>query len=159
MRILALDQSSVTTGYSIFDDGQLIDYGKFKLTDEHVGQRLVKYKKKIAELIEKYDVDEVAFEDIQMQNQINNVYTFKVLAEIYGVTEEYLSEQGHSYQVISSNTWKSELGIKGKKRDEQKRNCQEYVLQHYGQKVTQDEADAIAIGIVASKKYTVFDWS
>lgn len=157
MKILALDQSSQVSGFAVFDNGQLIDSGTFTLLGTNIGKRLVKYKKKIAELIEKYDIEEVAFEDIQMQ--AGNVHTFKVLAEIYGVTEEYLSEQGHSYQVISSNTWKSELGIKGKKRDEQKRNCQEYVLQHYGQKVTQDEADAIAIGIVASKKYTIFDWS
>ena len=156
MRILALDQSSHTSGYSIFENGQLIDYGKFILNDDTTGKRLVKYKQKIAELIEKNDIDEVAFEDIQMQG--GNVSTFKVLAEIFGVTEEFLTSQGHSYQIISSNTWKSQLNIKGRKREEQKKNCQDYVLQHFGKKVTQDEADAIAIGIVASKKYTDFNW-
>lgn len=151
MRLLALDQASRITGYSIFDDKELISYGKFELIDEDLGKRLVKYRKKIEELIEKYDIEEVAFEDIQMQSQINNVQTFKVLAEIFGVTQEYLAEQGHSYQIISSNTWKSQLNIKGKKREEQKRNAQAYVLETYGIKATQDEADAICIGACVTK--------
>jgi hypothetical protein len=32
-----------------------------------------------------------------MQNQINNVQTFKVLAEIFGVTQEYLAEHKYGY--------------------------------------------------------------
>ena len=97
-----------------------------------------------------------------MQNQINNVQTFKVLAEIFGVTQEYLVEQGHSYYVVSSNTWKSQLGIKGRTRPEQKKNAQSYVLEHYGKKVSQDEADSICIGacvvLQQNKKKADFNW-
>lgn len=50
------------------------------------------------------------------------------------------------YQVVSSQTWKSKLKIKGDKRAEQKRNCQAWVLETYNIKCTQDEADAIALG-------------
>ena len=157
MKILALDQSSQTSGFAIFDNGQLIDSGTFTLLDQHIGKRLVKYKQKIAELIEKYDIEEVAFEDIQMQG--GNVHTFKILAEIYGVTEEYLTEQKHSYQVIGVSSWRSSLGIKGRARTEQKKNAQLYVQEHYNKKVSTDEADAICIGACASKKYEVFDWS
>lgn len=42
--------------------------------------------------------------------------------------------------------WKSILGIKGKARAEQKRNAQQYVLNIYGVKATQDESDAVCIG-------------
>ena len=96
-----------------------------------------------------------------MQSQINNVQTFKILAEIFGVTQEYLAEQGHSYQIVSSNTWKSQLKIKGTKRDEQKRNAQAYVLENYGIKVTQDEADAICIGtcVIKNRKKPDLNWS
>ena len=97
-----------------------------------------------------------------MQNQINNVQTFKVLAEIFGVTQEYLVEQGHSYHVVSSNTWKSQLGIKGRTRAEQKKNAQAYVLEHYGLKVSQDAADATCIGacvvLQENKKKADFNW-
>jgi Asp/Glu/hydantoin racemase len=68
------------------------------------------------------------------------------LAEVFGVTHEYMVEQGHSYHVVSSNTWKSKLGIKGRTRIDQKKNAQEFVLKTYNKKVSQDEADAICIG-------------
>lgn len=160
MRLLALDQASRVTGYAVFDDNELVDSGTFTLTSDDIGKRLVAYRKKIEQLIEKYDVDTVAFEDIQMQNQINNVQTFKILAEIFGVTQEYLAEQGHSYKIVSSSTWKSKLDIKGKKREEQKKNAQQYVLEHYNKKVSQDEADSICIGAsVILENNSAFDWS
>lgn len=162
MRLLALDQASRTTGWAIFDDEELIDSGTFTLKSDDIGERLVDYKKHVEKLICDNDIEEVAFEDIQMQNQINNVQTFKVLAEIFGVTQEYLVEQGHSYHVVSSNTWKSQLNIKGKQRAEQKKNAQVYVLEHYNKKVSQDESDAICIGscvILQNKnKKTDFNW-
>ncbi len=97
-----------------------------------------------------------------MQSQVNNVQTFKVLAEIFGVTQEYLAEHKYGYQVVSSNTWKSKLGIKGRTRPEQKKNAQIYVLEHFNKKVSQDESDAICIGasIVKEqeKKKNDFNW-
>ena len=162
MKLLALDQASRTTGWAIFDDEELIDSGTFTLKSDDIGERLVDYKKHVEKLICDNDIEEVAFEDIQMQNQINNVQTFKILAEIFGVTQEYLVEQGHSYHVVSSNTWKSQLNIKGKQRAEQKKNAQIYVLEHYNKKVSQDESDAICIGscvILQNKnKKTDFNW-
>lgn len=163
MKLLALDQSSRCSGWAIFDDEELIDSGTFTLKSDDIGERLVDYKKHVEKLICDNDIEEVAFEDIQMQNQINNVQTFKVLAEIFGVTQEYLVEQGHSYHVVSSNTWKSQLNIKGKQRAEQKKNAQAYVLEHYNKKVSQDESDAICIGTCVvlqnKKKKADFNWS
>ena len=162
MKLLALDQSSRCSGWAIFDDEELIDSGTFTLKSDDIGERLVDYKKHVEKLICDNDIEEVAFEDIQMQNQINNVQTFKVLAEIFGVTQEYLVEQGHSYHVVSSNTWKSQLNIKGKQRAEQKKNAQAYVLEHYNKKVSQDESDAICIGsyvvLQNKKKKADFNW-
>lgn len=163
MKLLALDQSSRCNGWAIFDNEELIDSGTFTLKSDDIGERLVDYKKHVEKLICDNDIEEVAFEDIQMQNQINNVQTFKVLAEIFGVTQEYLVEQGHSYHIVSSNTWKSQLNIKGKQRAEQKKNAQAYVLEHYNKKVSQDESDAICIGsciVLQNKnKKAAFDWS
>lgn len=154
MKLLALDQASRTTGYAVFDNSELITSGTFTLKADDVGERLVEYRKHIEQLIADNDIDEVAFEDIQMQSQVNNVQTFKVLAEVFGVTHEYLESQGHSYHIVSSNTWKSKLNIKGRTRPEQKKNAQEYVANTFNKKVSQDEADAICIGasIIKDKK-------
>ena len=146
MRLLALDQSSHITGFAVFEDGKLIAHDKFNLLSDDIGERLWQYRQHLIQLIDKYKIDEIAFEDIQMQTQINNVATYKILAEIFGITQEFCVEFKIPYQVVSSNTWKSKLNIKGKQRAEQKRNAQAWVQDTYGLKVTQDEADACCIG-------------
>lgn len=161
--LLALDQSSQTSGYSVFSDGKLTDYGKFTFTDSDVGARLTKIRNKVIELIAQYDISEVAFEDIQLQNTVgNNVVTFKTLAEVYGVIHQLLDEKKIPYQIVPSVTWKSTLGIKGKNRQEQKKNAQLWVISTYNEKPTQDECDAICIGehiIRQSNQNAGFDWS
>ena len=151
--ILALDQSSKITGYSVFKNGTLQTYGKFTFEDADLGERLCKIKNKVIELINEYDIEELIFEDIQLQSNIQqNVQTFKILAEVYGLIEHTASELKIPHRSYLASHWKSQLGIKGKDRVEQKRNAQAYVLEKYGVKCTQDEADAICIGDCAVKK-------
>lgn len=165
--LLAIDQASVTSGYAVFRDGNLVDYGKFTFNDDVIAERLVKIRAKVLELIAEHDIDEVAFEDIQMQGNVaNNVQTFKVLSEVFGVISEVLQEKKMKYTVVMSGTWKSTLGIKGRTRPEQKRNAQEYVLQTYNIKAIQDVCDAICIGAHVLKRPGVgttvtdgFDWA
>lgn len=151
--ILALDQASKTSGYSVFKDGKLHTYGKFTFEDADLGERLCKIKNKILELINEYDIDELIFEDIQLQNNVTqNVQTFKILAEVYGLIDQMASELKIPHRSYLASSWKSQLGIKGKDRAEQKRNAQKYVMSTYSVKCTQDEADAICIGDCAVKR-------
>ena len=147
-KLLALDQASIVTGWSVFNDEQLVEYGLIKLNkDDELGKRLVVFRHSLIDLINKYEINEIAFEDIQMQTSIgNNVQTFKVLANIYGIVLELAEELHIPYHIVPSSSWKSTLGIKGKKRSEQKQNAQMYVEQVYHIKVTQDESDSICIG-------------
>jgi hypothetical protein len=62
-KLLALDQSSQVTGYTVLDNGKIIVVSHFECTGD-LGDRLVKFRKKIINLIEEYDIDEVVFEDI-----------------------------------------------------------------------------------------------
>ena len=64
-------------------------------------------------------------------NVTNNVQTFKVLSEVFGVILETVRELNIDYDIVPSVTWKSTLGIKGRTRPEQKRNAQQYVLDTY----------------------------
>ena len=147
--ILAFDQSSKTTGWAVFKDGKLHDYGKFTFEDESVGIRLKKIRLKVEELVDIYFPDKVIFEDIQEQN---NILTFKVLAQVQGVMMELFSFLNIPYTSIMAVTWKSILGIRGKARAEQKRNAQKYVINTYNVKATQDESDAICIGAAYLKQ-------
>lgn len=147
MKLLALDQASRISGYAIFDGEKLVDFGKIELEDEEIGPRLVVLRNQILKLIQDNDIEVVAFEDIQMQTSIgSNVQTFKVLANVYGIILELLEEIKMKYYIVPSVKWKSTLNIKGKKRPEQKQNAQNYVVETYDVKPTQDECDAICIG-------------
>lgn len=165
-KILALDQASRTTGWAVFDDNTLLEYGKFTVSEDDIGERLYSIKDHVQKLISKYKINEIVFEDIQLQNNvINNVQTFKVLAEVFGILEELFTELKIPHSAVLASSWKSTLGIKGKTRPEQKKNAQLYVEQTYKAKATQDESDAICIGshYLAKKLKPVsdvgFDWS
>lgn len=152
-RLLALDQASKCTGWAIFEDGELKSYGKISLDDPNTDIRLVQLRQSIQTLVANYNIDEVIFEDIQQQNNVaNNVQTFKVLAEVYGVVSELLQEIQIPHSTVLAASWKSTLGIKGRTRAEQKKNAQLYVEQNYGIHVIQDIADAVCIGTHHIKK-------
>ena len=144
--VLALDQASRTSGWAVFQDGQLFASGTFTYDDDDFSLRLVKIRNKVITLTEQYHINKILLEDIQLQGQTNNVDTYRKLAEVLGVLEELSREKGIPHEIIHSQTWKSTLGIKGRDRATQKRNAQAYFVANYGKKVTQDESDAICIG-------------
>lgn len=170
MKILALDQASRTTGYAIFEDGKLINYGKFTFEDSDFGLRLQKIRNKVKSLIENNSIDELIFEDIQYQkkvsghyNEVNNVDTFKKLAEVLGIVYELATEMDVPTHAVLAVTWRSELKIPGVERTDAKKNTQKWVDTTFNVKPTQDECDAIGIGeyywrAIANKPQP-FDWS
>lgn len=159
MRILALDQSSKVSGYCVFEFDELVTYGKITCTDPIVGARLNKIRNKVQDLIEEYNIDEVIFEDIQLQKNVaNNVVTYKVLSEVFGVITELLEELKIPYSTVLAGTWKSALGIKGRTRAEQKKAAAEFVKQQFDITPTQDEADSICIGMYRLKTLSN-DWT
>ena len=161
MKLLALDQATRVTGYAVFNDGVPVVIGHFDTKSDDFGERLVEIRQMVIQLIEKYNIDTVAFEDIQLQNNVvQNVKTFKMLAEVFGVILELLQERKISYYVIAPNVWKATFKIAGRGRAEEKKASQAYIVENYGIKCTQDEADAACIGLhVLKSQETSFDWA
>lgn len=161
MRLLALDQASNISGYAIFEDGKLLKYDKINLTGYDLADKLILLRKQIANLIQEWNIEEVIMEDIQLQGNVtNNVKTFKVLAEVFGVIYELVNEINIKNSAVLASEWKSTLKIKGRDRTAQKRAAQQYVIDNYNIKPTQDECDAICIGAhYYLKNKQEFDWS
>ena len=84
MYYFSLDQSSSITGFSVWKDSELLEYGKVKLEGEFL-DRVICVKNFMLDKIEeikKLDNDvviEVVLEEIQLQQ---NVATFKKLAQL-----------------------------------------------------------------------------
>lgn len=84
-----------------------------------MAKRLKKIKENVIELIDKFCVEKILLEDIQLQNTVqNNVATYKALAEVIGVLTELAAERNLPYELIYASSWKSALGIKGRNRTE-----------------------------------------
>ena len=161
MKLLALDQATRTTGYAVFNDGIPVVIGHFTITKDDFADRLVEIRNTVIKLIEEYNIDTVAFEDIQLQNNVvQNVKTFKMLAEVFGVILELLQERKMKYYVVAPNVWKATFKIAGRGREVEKKLAQKFVLDEYGIKCTQDEADAVCIGIHITKtEKENYDWA
>ena len=136
----------------------------FDAKGQELGDRLEWIRNKVISLIKEYDIDEVAFEDIQLQD-INGsreagIKTFKMLAEVFGVIHELLTEMKMDYIIIPPIVWKASFKIAGKGRAREKKMAQEYVFKTYGINCTEDEADATCIGAhVILKQNSEFDWA
>ena len=162
--LLALDQSSYTTGYSVFKDGQPVAISHFTAQGDDLGKRLEQIKTNIIELIAKYDIDEVVFEDIQLQDMAGGkevgIKTFKILAEVFGVVHELLTEMEMDYTIVPPVVWKATFKIAGKGRTAEKKMAQRWVIDNYGLRCTEDEADAACLGTHVIKNLeSNFDWA
>jgi Holliday junction resolvasome RuvABC endonuclease subunit len=142
------DQATWTTGYSVYNDLKLIDYGHFSLNkedeinaDEHY--RIYQMKQFVDNIIEKTIGEIYAIENIQFQG---NYKSYKELAELLGTLKTDFMERQLLCLLIEPSKWKGTCKIKGRKRQEQKKNSIKFVLEKFGLNVTEDEADAINIG-------------
>jgi len=148
--LLALDQSSRCTGYSVWKDGVLIDFGHFETTANDIGDRLDEFLQKLHRLVQEYQINRIAFEEIQYQANIgNNVATFKILAYVQAIIITFCTQSHIPYEIISPSAWRSKCGVKGRKREEQKQNAKIWVKEKFDKDSTTDEADSICLGFSA----------
>lgn len=149
-RILALDQSSKITGYSIFDNETLVHYGIVEIKGKTPPIRFIKLCEWIQQMIKEWNPDFVMIEDIQLQANDKQtaigVTTFKILAELVGVIEVFFTLNNIQYDLANVAKWRKEGQIKGRTREEKKQSAIDRVKKCYGVDVTNDEADAILIG-------------
>lgn len=159
MLILALDQATSKTGWSLWEDSKLVDSGVFKTPSKmKYEDRLTFMKLKIAEVHKTNKLDKMFIEGIQLEMEEGqkdiSVDTFRKLAHLQGIIIQWSNENNVDLEIISPSTWKSKINIFYDKRKTQKLAAQRYVKDNFGKEVTEDEADAICIGAsqLATKK-------
>lgn len=146
-RILAFDQASITSGWAVYDDEELVKFGHWTSDGTHSTDRIMKTKRWMANMLQIWKPNLVIFEDIQLQtfDGGEQVITYKKLAHLQGVLENYCYENGFIYKVVPPATWRAYNNVKGKARTDKKKSAQMIVKSTYDINVSQDEADAILI--------------
>ena len=164
-RSIGLDQATHITGYSIFDDGELIHAGTFEATAEGEIERDVQIQNWLVQLIANWKPDIIGIEGIQLQ-QLNNknvgVTTYQTLARLQGILMATCYDLKVDYVICPPATWRSHCGVKGRTRADRKRSMQLKVKEWFDISVSDDVADAIGIGRYINdkhkKKVEVFNW-
>ena len=160
-RILALDQATHISGYSVFSNKNLIDYGTFEATGENDIERSVQVKQWLISLIDQFEIDFVGLEGIQYQTAAG-VTTFETLARLQGILAATCYEEKIPYKIVPTNTWRLHCGVKGRTRPDRKRSMQRLVKEWFNLVPTEDESDAIGIGKYFTDtqipKVEIVDW-
>lgn len=154
MRILAFDQSTRVTGYSIFDDGKyvksgVIDLHKIKETEERSKQMSVE----ICKAIEDNKPDVTIIEEVQQQS---NTATVIKLARIQGVAIGFCAAHNIDLHILRPTEWRSALGYQQGpkvKREALKQQSLDFVKKNFGLELIEDEAEAVCINEAAHRIY------
>ena len=112
MYILGLDMSTQKTGYAIFENNKLIDYGCFEMlsTQEKDWRVRIKYMaNQLGKLMGQYEFDKVYIEDVPPI--INNSQTVKTLGALQGIVLGVTGVYTVPIEFIPVETWKNKLNI------------------------------------------------
>ena len=152
MKLISFDQASITTGYSIFEDGQYVDSGIITKSNKiPIIDRIPQMAAAICEKIKESKADVVYIEGVQTQS---NQKTVVDLARLQGGIMMWCSVKNIQLHILTPTEWRKILNYKmGPKvpRAELKQQSLDYVKEHFGlDNISEDRAEAICIGAAAS---------
>lgn len=139
---LGLDMSSSNTGYCIRKDEEIIEYGDINFKHKDFKVRCIEIINQISQLCKDSEIEFIVFEDVQNGKQ---THATKVLSFLQGALV-YMAEYNKiSYIPMPIDIWRKNVGIKSRKREEQKQEAIDLVKSKYGIDVNEDIAEAILI--------------
>lgn len=162
MKILSLDLSTKSTGYAIFNDGLLIDYGCIKAASTDVINRIYKIIKEINNILLKHpDIKKIIVEEVIPENGqdgVGNLRTHKVLMWLQAALEFLIHDNFSSILIeyLYPSEWRKVCGIqtgRGIIRGKLKQADIAFVKKVYNIEVNDDIADAIGIGYSYINKF------
>lgn len=145
--LIAFDESTTCTGYAIFEDEKLIDYGAIVQKSKNVIERISEIAYGIEDLIQRYRPNDIALENVQITM---SAPTAKSLMGLQLLIEVLCYRYQINYQTLRAAHWRKVLGLSNSpkiKRSEKKQQTINYIENKYEIKIDKDDiSDAIAIG-------------
>ncbi len=155
IKVFALDSSTTTTGWAVFEDGDYARSGIIDLrrTKYNAEERINKMCTEMIDLIRKEKPDIIVIEKVSVNR---NLDTIRKLCRIIDVCFFYTLIVGtvrfHEY---TPSEWRGVLGMQKKSvgRPMYKAMATEYVHKNFKEDAAEDEADAICIGAAYISEY------
>lgn len=153
-KMLSFDTSSSKSGWAYYANGIYKESGVINLDTKECKkkyknnsvQRLKDMCLSLFELLDKYKPDIIVIEKL---NVGRNMQATRLLAKVIGFVYAYAITHDCYYFEIQPTQWRSQLGMQSgkKKREELKKLSIEYVKNTLNKEASDDEADAICVGL------------
>ena len=154
MILLALDLSTKSTGYAIYNNKDLVAHNCIAVSGNDLFYRITQMTQTIEKILQQYQIDFVIIEDVLPDDVHHNQAVYKALTYLQGFVLERLNHYHIPSHFFTASEWRKKCGIqtgRGVKRDTLKTKDVEFVKQHFKIDVNDDEADAICIGFAYIK--------
>lgn len=124
-KIMGLDLATKKTGWSIFHDDKLIDYGIFfaDKNEVNVHSRILQIKKQILNKIKEHKIEHIIIENVPI-NLHSNLKIGMDLIVLQGVILSVCDDLDLGLQLLSPSSWRSSMGLYDGTRATMKRDCQ-----------------------------------
>lgn len=151
MKILSLDCSTKSTGWSIFEESHLKEYGCITSSSTDLFKRIHKMVDEIDNLIKNNNISKLVMEEVRPDLGTTNLATHRALMWLQGAIAMMVHDSYPKVTIeyLYPSEWRKVCKIKtgrGIKRDTVKQYDIQFVQDTFGVKVNDDIADAIGIG-------------
>lgn len=121
---IGLDAATKHTGFAVFYEQELIDYGIINCENKDWRERLFEQSKKLTKLFNKYKPSKVFVEDVPLNTQ-GGIKVAIMLGAVQGMIYGVGASKNIEMEFIQPSSWRANLGLfdgtkEGKHRDELK---------------------------------------
>lgn len=161
-KILALDASTKSTGWSYYEDGQLIEYGCLTASSRDVIERIDKITAQLYNILNQHEIDILILEEVLPEKNKQNK-TYKALMWLQAAINFLLHENFPKVKIkyFLPSEWRSICNIvqgRGIEREEVKANDIAFVKKTFGISANDDICDAIGIGWAYTHQTSTYAW-
>lgn len=146
MKILSLDLSTKSSGFAVFEDEVVVDYGVIKNTDKDIlvrGNYMAEFVRFLCEKYGKFDL--VGIEELKV---LSNQSTLVKLAQVQGMVLRELKDQVVKF--VMPTVWRKGFELNGKRAEAKAKAIK--LCNELGYEVEcDDDAEAILLGIYFQK--------
>lgn len=149
MKVLALDLSTKSAGWAIFEDKKLLNSGCITASSTNVLNRIEKITKELREVFNQYMPDDIIVEEVLPEDVKHNQQVFKALMYMQAAVALEFNKDGKKLNFYTSSEWRKKCGIRtgrGITRDMVKAADIKFVKDNYNIDANDDICDAICIG-------------
>lgn len=151
MRILAIDASTKSTGWAVFEDKNLKEYGCITASSTDLVKRIYKMTEQLKEIITNNNITLIVMEEVRPEQGLQNIKTHKALMYLQAAIIFLQHDNFPNIEIkyVYPNEWRKVCGIKtgsGVRRESLKPKDIAFVKNKYNIDVNDDIADAIGIG-------------